>query len=199
MQNAQVGWITELPGDEFWNFEFKSCRGSPNITTRIPMPLGMAHHFSMTPQRWSWREHGQFSSWISWWKMMKHMVNPWQKWLEATTIIMGGNSNWRGPVWCLSLGCFDMFRLNARIKWSNSKQQVSDQLPADWVLTEAVALRWFVSNHFVATVAYVGLKKNAFRIVRMSKYVKVSSVLWGCILDWVPDWVWTEGGFFFEF
>ena len=80
------------------------------------------------------------------------------KWLEATTIIMGGNSNWRGPVWCLSLGCFDMFRL--KMPGSNSKQQVSDQLPADWVLTEAVALRWFVSNHFVATVAYVGLKKS---------------------------------------
>ena len=35
---------------------------------------------------------------------------------------------------------------------------------------------------------------DCFRIVCMSGYVKVSSVLWGRILDWVPDWVWTEGG-----
>ena len=27
------------------------CRDSPNTTTRIPMPLGMGRHFSMTQQR----------------------------------------------------------------------------------------------------------------------------------------------------
>lgn len=121
------------------------------------------------------------------------------KWLEATTIIMGGNSNWRGPVWCLSLGCF-MFRLkmlpgsNREIK-STGFRSITCWL-SPYRSRRLGDLCRIISSPTSRTLDRKNGFQDCFRIVCMSEYVKVSSVLWRRILDWVPDWVWTEGGNF---
>ena len=65
---------------------------------------------------------------------------------KATVIIMGGNSNWRGPVWCFT-------QANQAIVhcYSPNSCQVSDQLPPYRVPAEALApagpnAAWYASR-----------------------------------------------------
>ena len=121
-------------------------------------------------------------------------LNALHKHEETNSKIAGGHHHHHG--WQFQLARSSLVPLARLFRHVSTQNAYPDQIKSTGFRSITCWLSPYRSRHLGGLWRIISspTSRTLDRKNGMSEYVKVSSVLWGRILDWVPDWVWTEGG-----